>query len=244
MTFTWSPRHAHVTQMRRNPDGTITGRNDCFEAAYARYLFETLAPARCPAGDSTLIDEVAQIARGVPDTPWNDPTTLPECERAFAHYRTPFQWTASFQAARAAAFGICLVDGTALRPAQYPANWFSDPGEANHFVLWLPYWQGCDGWFDDPLVMDGDCRYDLASVQSAFTGAYLLPALAVAVDPTRLVLRRCALKVQPNHTCAALSMLDRSQRVIELAHSGGWTRVNAGAHTGYVPSELLGRPAA
>ena len=112
--------------MRANPDGTTTGREDCFEASYARLLFETYLPAGAGIADDALIDRIALVARGVADTEWNDPTTLPECVQAFQHYGTRYIWTDNYDAALVSRFAICLVDGTPLTPAQYPALWFGN----------------------------------------------------------------------------------------------------------------------
>jgi hypothetical protein len=233
----WQPRHGHVTQLRYDPlTGGIDGRDDCFEAAYARYRFETALPAGVQIPDDTLIDQVALIARGVPDVPTNADTTLPECERVFQHYGTRYLWTTSFDAALASRYAICLVDGTLLQPAQYPAAWFgSAAGRANHFILWLPNYQGAYNLFDDPLVQDADTHYTLDSLRAAWSGGYLVADELGVIEPEQIITSNCALKLNPNHTCKALVRLTAGQRVLELARSNGWGRVHADAATGWVP---------
>jgi len=236
----WRPRYHHVTQLRHNPNtGGTDGREDCFEAACARYLRETYG-GTLPAADVDLIDEISLAARGLPDSPYNQATTVPECERAFIHFGTRHIWTQSYPAALASRYSICLVDGTALQPRRYPPSWFGDPGQPNHFVLWLPYWDGADNWFDDPLVQDADCRYSLESAAAAFAGAYLLPDQRGVIEPLQRVTQACSLKVNPNHTCAALARLAAGEQVLELGIApNGWPRVSAGRYTGFVPPQML-----
>lgn len=205
--MSWSPRHGHVSQI--HPDGS--GWDDCWEAALARYGFEA---GRFPAGttDEQAINAVALAARGQPDTPANPDTTLPEAAASLAHYGLPVEWSADYRMALNAPWAICLVDGTKLEPAQYPSSWFGDPGQANHFILWLPNWGGAANWFNDPLAYDNgqqDCPYDLGSVASAFYGAYLLPTTNNGETPPQhwTALRQFGLLPRPVHGSTALAVV-------------------------------------
>jgi hypothetical protein len=238
----WAPRYRHVSQLHPGPDGALSGWNDCWEACLARYLRER-DPRVIDGDDWALIDALSRAARGTPDAPDNPETTLDEAAASLRAYGVAARWTASYQEALQAPWAICLVDGTALQPAQYPADWFGDaaPG-ANHFILWLPFWQGSADWFNDPLAYANgqqDCRYDLGSMAAAFYGAYLLPGTGHGEGlPAHLwVTARCALKVLPNHTCAALAYLSAGTVVVAQAgRQGEWQRVRLpNGMSGWVP---------
>jgi hypothetical protein len=242
----WTPRYHHVSQLHAGPDGSLSGWNDCWEACLARYLRER-DPQVCGRDDWALLDAVSLAARGRHDAQDNAETTLDEAARSLRFYGIEARWTVGYQEALQAPWAICLVDGTALAPAQYPANWFdaSAPGP-NHFVLWLPFWQDSAAWFNDPLAYANgrqDCLYDLVSVVAAFSGAYLLPSTGHGEDvPAHLeVAARCALKVQPNHTCTALADLPAGTVVIVQAGTQGeWQRVRlANGMSGWVPRGRL-----
>lgn len=242
----WNPQYTHISQLHPGADGSLSGWNDCWEACLARYLRER--DPRVIAGDDwALIDAVSRAARAAPDGPGNAETTLGEAARSLGAYGVAARWTESYQEALAAPWAICLVDGRALAPAQYPASWFGDEGPGgNHFVLWLPFWQGSADWFDDPLAYfngQGDCRYSLESVRAAFAGAYLLPDTGhgEAAPETLIVAQRCALKALPNHACIALVMLAAGARVRALAGvSGEWRQVRTGqGMSGWVPREKV-----
>ncbi|MDB5077294.1 MAG: hypothetical protein JWO42_3473 [Chloroflexi bacterium] len=242
----WTPRYRHVSQLHPGPGGTLSGWNDCWEACLARYLRER-DPAVCKGDDWALIAAISQVARGRPDAPDNPDTTLVDASRSLAAYGVAATWTAGYQDALQAPWAICLVDGPVLSPAQYPADWFgrSAPG-GNHFILWLPFWEGSADWFDDPLCFANgqhDCQYDLGSVAAAFQGAYLLPSTGNGeISPAPLqVAARCGLKVQPNHTCVALTQLAAGARVVALSGAtGAWQQVRTVAGiTGWVPRNRL-----
>lgn len=173
----WEPEHAHVSQMH---DGA--GWNDCWEGALARYLYEAgIASDPDPFAVLTAISVAA--GRGQ-DSPTSPPTTLDEAAQSLRHYNLPVTWTTAYQDAMAAGWSIVYLDGRQLRPAQYPTTFFEDTPGPNHFILWLPFWNGADNWFNDPLAWDNgqqDCQYDLASVQAAFAGAYILPDIPARV---------------------------------------------------------------
>ncbi|HVA88612.1 MAG TPA: hypothetical protein VNL71_02105, partial [Chloroflexota bacterium] len=185
--MSWTPRHHHISQLQVDPaTGALTGRNDCLEAALARYVFEATKLTTPWTSDDAAINLVSLAARGAADTPNNPDTTLPEAAAALAHWGLPVDWTTDFQTALNAPWALCLVDGTGLAPAQYPANWFPSAGQANHFLLWLPKWQGSTNWFNDPLAFANgqqDCQYDLNSMAGAFYGAYLLPSTGNGETP-------------------------------------------------------------
>ncbi|HVA88247.1 MAG TPA: SH3 domain-containing protein [Chloroflexota bacterium] len=244
--MSWTPRHGHVSQLHPGPGGALSGWNDCWEACLARYLRERGAPV-IEGDDWVLIDAVSRAARGAADSPGNGDTSLGEAERSLAAFGITPQWTDSYQEALLTPWAICLVDGRALVPAQYPAEWFGDetPGP-NHFVLWLPRWQGNPDWFNDPLAYANrqeDCRYHLGSVAVAFAGAYLLPPTGNGeiAPPIFRVTARCALKLQPNHTCLAMATLPSGAVVTALAGTqGGWRQVRTtGGLSGWAPSNRL-----
>jgi len=249
--MSWTPRHGHVSQLHPGPGGTLSGWNDCWEAGLARYLRER-DPAVVEGDDWALIDAVSRAARDAPDSPENADTSLGEATGSLAAFGIAPQWTDSFQEAFLAPWAICLVDGRILTPAQYPPEWFGDPAPGgNHFVLWLPCLQGNPDWFNDPLAYANgqeDCRYQLGSVAAAFSGAYLLPPTGNGeiAPATFRVAARCALKVQPNHTCLALTTLASGASVTALEGAlGGWQRVRtATGLSGWVPSGKLTTEAA
>ena len=145
-------------------------------------------------------------------------------EQAFAHFGISAIWTDTLFRAEVAAWSICLVEAQLLQPARYPAGWLPAADAPNHFILWLPCLEGQTNWFDDPLVQDADCQYDLGSVASAFAGAYILPEPG---PRTRFVRVPCALKVNPNHTCKALAMLRGGELASWLDAGGGWSKITA-----------------
>lgn len=242
----WSPRHGHVSQLRPDAAGVLSGWNDCWEASLARYLCER-DPGIVADDDWALIDAVGRTARGAPDAPDNADTTLDEAARSLGAYGIAPRWTASFAEALAAPWAICLVDGTGLAPAQYPADWFGAAGGGNHFVLWLPAWQGSADWYDDPLAYfngQQDCRYDRGSVAASFYGAYLLPdtGCGEAAPDHGAIIARCALKVRPDHRCLALANLAAGSAVTLLAGaSGAWRQVGAAGKIGWVLGANVGR---
>lgn len=250
--MSWAPRHGHVSQLHAGPGGVLSGWNDCWEACLARYLCErdhTLALL----GDLALIDRVSRAARGAADAPDNADTSLGDAAASLRAFGLPVHWTASYQDALAAPWAICLVDGTLLAPPQYPAAWFGTPAPGgNHFILWLPFWQGSANWFDDPLAYGNgqhDCLYASGSVAAAFYGAYLLPDTGngegSGANPTTgahlLVAARCALKLQPNHTCIAVATLAAGMAVTALSGiQDGWQRVRtADGIGGWLPCDRL-----
>jgi hypothetical protein len=237
----WQPAHDHITQMRTNPDGTVTGRNDCFEASLARYLRETAAGhPGLPESDTELIDAISLDARGIPDQEYQPPTTLPEADRALRRFGISPHYTTDYQDALTQTFAICLVDGTALAPARYPAEWFAgEAGSANHFILWLPRWNGALSWFDDPLC-GADCTYDLVSVREAFYGAYLLPDSERPSARLAYTSRPCALKATPDHYSVALAHLQKGASVtIKGQPQRDWVYAGAAGRFGYLPWEVL-----
>ena len=236
------PDHPAISQLRRNPDGTTTGRNDCWEACQASYLRLRALPD-LPAGDVALVDAISLVARGVPDTEWNDPTTLPDAERALARYGVPYLWSPDPRALQAAQLSIILVDGAALEPRRYPAAWFDDPHRGNHFVLWMPPRDGAANWFMDPLA-GAYVTYDPASVLPNCYGGFLLPDLDGLMPGVVHAARRCALKVQPDHTCIALAAIAAGEALHYLAQDNAegevWARVRTAAgRVGHVPLACL-----
>jgi hypothetical protein len=245
--MSWIPRWHHVTQLHPGADGGLSGWNDCWEACLARYLRER-NPQVTEGDDWELISAVSWAARAAPDAPGNPYTSLDQAARSLHSYGVEGVWTESFAQTSATPWAICLVDGTSLTPAQYPAAWFGDAGPGgDHFILWLPFWQGSACWFNDPLSYTNgqqDCRYDRDSVAAAFTGAYLLPNTGNGeTGPIHMtVLSRCALKTRPNHTCIALTGLDAGALVTLLPErEGGWQRVRTAAGmSGWVLRANLG----
>jgi len=244
--MSWKPRYGHVSQLHPGPGGTLSGWNDCWEASLARYLRER-NPAVIAGDDWDLIDAVGRAARGIPDLPGNGDTTLGEAALSLTAFGISPRWTTSYQEALLSPWAICLVDGRVLTPAQYPPTWFGGgaPG-GNHFILWLPRWQGTADWFNDPLAYangQDDCRYDPNSVLAAFSGAYLLPSTGhgETMPPAFRVTDRCALKVLPNHLCLGLAVLPSGVSVTALdGAQDGWQRVKTEEGlSGWVPRNRL-----
>ena len=240
----WQPTHDFVTQL----DASGSGRNDCWEAAYAYYLLSANK-----AGGNTdpwgLIDEISRVARGAPDGPDNGDTTLSGAERSLARWGIPVNWTASYQAALNAPWSILLVDGTALRPAQYPASWFGNTaGDGNHFVTWMPIWRGATNWFNDPLAPSkAYSQYDLNSVAGAFYGAFLLPSTGHGEsDPQRFTaLRPFGLLPQPRHGATSLAVVPAGGTgLFELGSADvageTWQRIQWRGYHGWAPRAYLG----
>lgn len=212
--MTWVPKHGHVSQLQVDPaSGALTGRNDCWEASLTRYLFEA-GKVQANAKDALVINAVSLAARGTPDSPGNFDTNLPQASASLAHWNLPENWTNDYQAALNSPWAILLVDGTVLEAAQYPFSWFPGSGQGNHFILWLPKWQGAVNFFNDPLAFNNgqkDCQYDLSSVARAFYGAYLLPSTGNGeTAPQTWVNTRGApfgLLAQPRHGSTALAIV-------------------------------------
>ncbi len=238
-----------VTQLEANPDGTITGRNNCWEACLASEL-EDHPTHNIPTDARALLKQISLTARGVPDREWQPPTTLAEAAHTLDVYGITYRWTDTYALALEAADSICLVDGTKLAPAQYPAAWFGgEAGQPNHFVRWLPAINGQDNWFMDPLTQEL-CRYDLAAVAASFAGAYILTWPGITVS------RPCAVKPEADHSCGAIAHLATGTAVEELGPirtnvplpfgQGGenWTKVKVteGGMVGWVPMKYLAYP--
>lgn len=243
----WKPKSVHVEQLRRNPDGSITGANDCWEACQVRAGRE-LGVFPLDGDPLTQIGEVAQVARGFPDNENNPPTNIPECEQALSHYKMNYRWTTSYQEALAMSSSIVLVNGMILSPSQYPASWFGGENYPDHFILWLPYYKGQPNWFNDPLASE-DCEYSLASVAQAFAGAFLLDPFPDAVNrsPRVQFLQSAALNSRPTHDPKLKTVLTRAPKGgtgIDWGKVKGldgkvWMRVQFEAISGYVPIEAV-----
>jgi hypothetical protein len=243
----WVPKSVHVSQLRRNPDGSVTGANDCWEACQVRAGRE-LGIFDVNGDPLTQIAEVAQVARGFPDEESNPPTSMPECRQALAHYNMNYRWTTSYQEALAMDASIILVNGIVLRPPQYPAGWFGGENYPDHFVLWLPYYDGQANWFNDPLAED-DCTYTLSSVAQAFSGAFLLDPFPGDIPraPRVEFLQNAALNSRPTHDPKLKTVLTRAPKggtginwgKVEGLDGQMWERVQFEAISGYVPIEAV-----
>jgi hypothetical protein len=178
-----------------------SGRNNCFEAALGAYL---LAAGKLTAslGQHAILNAVSEATRGTPDSPHNPETDLPEAAKGLEAYGLPADWTNSYDAAMAAPWAICLVDGVVITKADgtkpYPASWFGGMTGPDHFIVWGPQFDGAGNWFMNPLDPAGVwAQYDLVSIQAAWGGAYLLPAVTLRQYVTT---QRVGLKRAPSHT--------------------------------------------
>lgn len=195
-----------VSQMP--PEHSGSGWNDCAEASLGAYL---LARGKMAPGTNTeaILQELSQVMRGGADLPSNGYTTLEQLAAGLQHYGLPAQLSYDYQVAMNAPWAICLVDGTAITRADgskpYPASWFGGHIGPDHFVVWGPPFAGGANWIMNPLDPAGVwAQYDLASLQSAFSCAYLLPAIAAPKPVPAKVLdgettAACGLKPDPSH---------------------------------------------
>lgn len=248
----WQPKSAHVSQLQTNPDGSVTGRNDCFPASLLRYLRE----AGKMDMNQPILDQLAQVdevVRGIPDSEDNPTTDIPEAEEALRHYGVGYRWTTSYLEALAMQTSIVLVNGILLQPAQYPASWFNGENYPDHFILWLPYWNGSTQWFNDPLAPAGaDVQYSPASVSQAFAGAFLLDPLPDQVNNMVRVTftQNCALNSSPTHDPNEKVVLARApkdgtglywgKRVVDGVE---WWRCQFRAITGWCPVDAVEKSA-
>lgn len=199
----WKPISGHVSQLQPNPNtGGLDGREDCGPACLVRYLREVgkLSPLDSVASQ---LNTIRELINGLPDSPNQGGTSDSDLERVSAHYGIQAHWSTDYAEAQAASFSIVLIDAPPT-PAQYPASWL---GGQNHWILWLPNWNGAADWFDDPLAYDNgqqDCQYP--DIRGMFLGAIILPNLPDApAQQFGYVAQACSLKVQANHGCTALA---------------------------------------
>jgi hypothetical protein len=249
----WTPQYHHVTQI--HSDGS--GWNDCAEASVARFLMEcdlsrqpndqhwnivraVLDPAQPLVGIWALISHLGELGRGEPDQPGQGYTTILGINAMLAAYGIAAQFTdggvAAYALALAAPWSLCWVDGTVMAPPTHPASYFgNEAGQGNHFMLWLPSYQGRDNVFNDPLSIDpdiySDAAYTVASVSEAMYGCWVLPNTNHGEDgPEQYhVLAACALKQQPNHLPGVVEVLTAGTLVTATANgtTPNWRQVTA-----------------
>ena len=229
------PAGPHVTQLRAEPSGAVDGANDCWEASLAAYLRDVARPGLEP-DDLALIGRIRLLATGLPETEGQPGTGFAQAERSLRALRVAFRFAPLYDDALAAPRSIVLVDGRALAPRAYPEDWIPayEAGQGNHFVYWRPAQAGQPDWFDDPLVADRDVQYSLASVRDAFHGAYIV------WEPLHAVKAPCALKIRPDHACAALCTLEAGTHVEPAGpHTPHWSQVRVNARTGWILTENI-----
>lgn len=241
--MTWTPRSGHVTQL--HADGS--GWNDCWEASQVRAMRE-LGLLSVDGDPMAQINEVSLAARGLPDRPLNQPTSLPQCSAGLDHYGIKYTWTESYTEALTAAMAICWVNGIVLRPQQYPPSWFSGENFLDHFILWLPQWKGSSYWFNDPLASNyKDCEYDNLAV--AFGGAFILPAPTGAPSLAVKVLfpQACAMNSKASHDPLVKTVLCHIPAggtgllwgTTTSVGTEKWSRVQWRNFTGWVPATKI-----
>jgi hypothetical protein len=247
--MSWNPRHAHVSQIHPQ---TGSGADDCGPASVTRYLYEA-GKLAADLDPWIALAEVAAMIRGVPDSPVNNaPTDSNALIAGLAHYGIAASWTDSYQSCLAAAWSIVLVRGPDLVPAPCPQSWWgvAPYGSGDHWMLWLPAWQGSANWFDNPLEYTRgqvDAQYDLHAVQGAFYGGILLPSTGNGETPAApwRALRQFGLLPRPVHGSAALAVVPNGGTglVEEGARTDGdgtvWQRVQWRDRHGWAPKEYL-----
>lgn len=245
----WKPQYGkHVAQYHKD----WSGWNDCGEACFARYLFEAY-PAyggnRVKAfktditdGPMALVAMLANVARGYPDTPGNGPTSLDQMVTMFRGLNVPYRYTESYPEAYDSPWGLYLVDGTKLEPASWPRNFIGDGGQANHFILSLPYYKGSANWYNDPLSYpdESDVEYTPASVVSAFYGAYLLPNTGQGELIGKTV-QVCSLKSQPNHTSHGIISIPKGATftITSPYKDMAWIEARYNGYSGWLPKGVF-----
>lgn len=252
----WQPLSEHLSQLRLNPDGSYTGDDDCGPVCDLRLLRE--AGKIDPHGDRLAqLDDFRQVIDGHPDEQGQGGTSFGDCERYLARFGVDTTWTASFDVAQASQFALVLVtDAPRLDDGSwpYPSDWL---GGQEHWILWLPRWQGSGNWFNDPLTYTGgerDTQLDLNYLRGIFAGAILampLPPIGTGVPAGRpgtralvLTARACALKTQPNHHCTALARIPALGQCLDLIQRQStdgetWARVQWRDRTGWLPAAYL-----
>jgi hypothetical protein len=148
---------------------------------------------------------------------------------------------AAWQAANQAPMSILWVDGSKLSGAYLSEYYFTDPGEGNHILLWLPTPDGVTlGAVNDPLAnipdLNTDTTYSLSMLWGAFYGCWVIPTPESARVPVYSIKTDCDLKKAPNHLPGTLERLTANTVVTftgERIHE--WARVIAPDGTsGYV----------
>ena len=171
------PRSAHCSQMNHINGVSGTGLDDCGISCVQRYLRE--AGKLNPEDDiAHQLAQLAQLVRGHADDSANGPLSLGQVEGLLTSYDVASVLTYIYTEAGRAPWAILLVDGRKLWPAQYPADWFGPAGGPNHFILWLPFFEGSGVWINDPLAYANgqqDCQYTAGSIENAFYAALILP---------------------------------------------------------------------
>lgn len=242
--MSWTPRFHHVTQIHSDGSGWNDCGEASLSRALLEYdattasrqsnnewdLVRRVHNPSDPATIWDLVSRLGEIARGMADTPGQGFTSSDGLWRILNAFGLGAASTfvdqedgssRAYTAAYNTAMSLCWVDGTVLSPATFPASYFGGDWGYDHLILWLPNSGGVDNLFNDPLTIwpdtHTDVRYDLGAVRQAMGGVWLLPAPESVTPTTYLVKRPCALKVQPNHVCAAVESLAAGARVVPQA---------------------------
>lgn len=237
----WKPLSGHVSQLQPNPNtGGLDGRDDCGPACLVRVLRE-LGKLSVAVDVPTQLNQMRELITGLPDVPGQAGTSTSDLEKALAHYGVDAFWTTDYNTALGAAFSILLI-GSAPIPTQYPQSWL---GGQDHWIVWLPRWEGAANWFNDPLAYTNgqvDNKYLLSSVQLFMIGAIIVPYTApkAAHQKYGQVKERCALKTQADHVCTAVAQIPgppEGRILITDRESGDWTWVEWAGRWGWLPNE-------
>lgn len=269
--YYWKPRWGkHVSQIHK--DGS--GWNDCGEASLARALLEydPLTPLRkkdtqwdliraihdpkAPQGPLDLINELSIIARGHADQPTNGFTDGAGIQRILVaygldkgsgYYDQQDGSSRAYKQAYQRPLSLCWVDGVRLAPASFPASFFGGDWGYDHLILWLPY-AGQDNLFNDPLTVtpdqQTDVQYDLAAVNAAMGGVWLLPTPENLAQPTYVTTKHVGLKPNPNHIGKATEQIAAGQPVTKMGvTSGDFIKITSPTgNIGWVASDAVGMP--
>jgi len=266
MWTTESPRSLHVSQLAHAGGmGMNIGWEDCGPASILRYLRE--AGKVDPTGNiPTQLSDMAFRVRGTPDSAANLPVDNNALSAALSSYGIASHYTVNYAEAADKAWSVIFVNAFQLTPPQYAQNWpwlGADTGTGDHYILWLPQWQGNTNWFNDPLAFSNgqeDCQYDAACIQAAFRWALILPDTGHGEDaaplptppqspPTperRMVSEPCTLKPNPSHEGAGVTRSGlevqipaHAQLIDTGVRNSGWAYVQYTDLHGWAPANLI-----
>jgi hypothetical protein len=135
-----------------------------------------------------LTDEAAWNCRHEPNTPYNDYVSFAELERGMSAWGLSYDLTYDFGVASSAPWSIVLCAGAVIKLADgsdfYPDSWFNYSTSPDHFICWLPQYQGSGAWVMNPLYPADTCaQVDMDSMRAAFGGAYVLHGLPTPTPP-------------------------------------------------------------
>jgi len=255
----WLPRSAHCSQLEHATGYQGNGLLDCGPCSCVRYLREA---GKLPIdGDiPAQLSDAAYAIRGHPDDWTNGTVSVAALQTYLGSYGIASHYTEDYAVALQSPWSILLVDAFNLAPAQYPqdASWLGwDSGQGDHFIAWLPVWQGSTYWVDDPLAFNNgeqDCIYDAGALASAFRAALILPSTHHGEDPVpvphppapapvpvrRMASRQVGLKLRSAHGGKDIYTIPAHGQLIDLGvRNQGWAWVLFRDRRGWIPADAI-----